>query len=311
MGTIIAIAPDILSATARMTVPLLLVAIAELFSERAGLVNIGLDGLMSVGALTGFLIGYFSGNPWLGLLAGALAGVVCNLIFAFCTVKLCVDQVVCGMAINILAPAIATFAYKVSFGDSSSLVQGVKMATVSIPVLCDIPVIGPAFFCQTPLAYVAYLLVPISAVFFREFRAGLSYRAVGENPQAAETLGINVIGIKVIACVICGALAGLGGSFLTLCYTSTYAEGIVAGRGFIALSAVIFGRWTSSGVLGACLLFGFCDALQIVLQINMPAAPYQFFQMIPYVMTLAALIVFGSKRNGPKANGQPYYRGQR
>ena len=311
MEGIIAAAPDVVAATIRMAVPLLLVAIAELFSERAGMVNIGLDGLMSVGALTGFLVGYYSGNPWLGIVGGIIAGILANLIYAFCTVKLCVDQVVCGMALNILAPAVATFAYKVSFGDSSTLVQGTQMAPLSIPVLCNIPVIGPALFQQTPLAYIAYLLVPLSAVFFNEFRSGLNYRAVGENPQAAETLGIDVIKTKLLACVICGALAGLGGAFLTLCYTSTYAEGIVAGRGFIALSAVIFGHWTSTGVLAACLLFGFCDALQIVLQVNVQGAPYQFFQMIPYIVTLVALVFFGSKRLGPKANGQPYYRESR
>lgn len=311
MDAILSAAPDVIAATIRMAVPLLLVAIAELFSERAGLVNIGLDGLMSIGALIGFLAGFVSGNPWVGLVAGMAAGLGTNLIYAFCTVRLCVDQVVCGMAINILAPAVATFVYKIAFGDSSTLVQGVQMAPLSIPVLSDIPVIGPALFQQTPLAYIAYLLVPLSAVFFNRFRAGLNYRAVGENPQAAETLGIDVIKTKWVACLVCGALSGLGGAFLTLCYTSTYAEGIVAGRGFIALSAVIFGRWMPSGVLSACLLFGFCDALQIVLQVNVQGAPYQFFQMIPYVVTLVALVFFGSKRLGPKANGQPYYREER
>lgn len=311
MDAIIASLPTILETTIRMAVPLLFVAIAELFSERAGLVNIGLDGLMSIGALAGFLGGLFTGSPWVGILTGIVAGVLINLIYAYCTVELCVDQTVTGMAINILAPAIATFVYKVVFGDSSTLVQGVQMQTIAIPLLCDIPVLGPAFFNQTPLAYAAYLMVPVSAVFFNEFRAGLAWRSVGENPQAAETLGINVMRTKWVACIVCGALCGLGGAFLTLCYTSTYAEGIVAGRGFISLSAVIFGRWKSVGVLAACLLFGFCDALQIVLQINLPDAPYQFFQMIPYVMTLVALIFFGAKNLGPKANGQPYYRESR
>lgn len=307
----LSIAPDVLSATIRMAVPLLLVAIAEMFSERAGLVNIGLDGLMSVGALGGFLAGYFSGNVWIGVLVGAVCGIVFNLIYAYCTVTLCVDQTVTGMAINILCPAVATFVYKVAFGDSSSLVQGNLMGSLSIPLLCDIPVIGPAFFQQTPLAYIAYLLVPLSAFYMNRTRSGLAFRSVGENPHASETLGINVVRTKYIACVVCGALAGIGGAFLTLCYTSTYADGVVAGRGFIALSAVIFGRWLPSGVLSACLLFGFCDALQIVLQIYAQGVPYQFFQMIPYVFTLVALIIMGSKSSGPKANGQPYYREQR
>ena len=311
MDAIIASLPTLVAATVRMAVPLLLVGIAELFSERAGLVNIGLDGLMSIGALSGFLAGYFTGSPVVGLVVGAAAGVLINMIYAYCTVTLCVDQVVTGMAINILAPAIATFAYKTAFGDSSTLVQGVQMSAIAIPLLSDIPVIGPALFNQTPLAYAAYLMVPLTAMDFNQFRSGLSYRSVGENPQAAETLGINVVGTKYLACVICGALSGLGGAFLTLCYTSTYADGIVAGRGFIALSAVIFGRWSPLGVLAACGLFGFCDALQIVLQVNVQGAPYQFFQMIPYVVTLVALIILGSKGGSPKANGQPYYRESR
>lgn len=311
MEAILSTIPNLLATTIRMTVPLLFVAIAELFSERAGLVNIGLDGLMSIGALVGFLAGYYSGNAWVGVLAGMIAGIVVNLIYAVCTVTLCVDQTVTGMAINILAPAVATFTYKTAFGDSSSLVQGVEMAELDIPLLSSIPVIGEAFFQQTPLAYLAYLLVPLSAIFFNNMRAGVNYRAVGENPQAAETLGIDVIKTKYLACIICGALAGIGGAFLTLCYTSTYADGVVAGRGFISLSAVIFGRWLPSGTLIACLLFGFCDALQIVLQVSLPSVPYQLLQMLPYVVTLVALVIMGSKSAGPKANGQPYYREER
>ena len=308
MDGLLAGTPDLLATTVRLTVPLLLVAIAELFSEKAGLVNIGLDGLMAIGALCGFLAGYYSGNPWLGIVVGALAGIAINMVYAFYTVWLCVDQIVCGMTINILAPAIAAFAYTVAFGNSSTLVQGVSMEVQPIPLLSDIPIVGPIFFMQTPIAYLAYLLVPLSATYFNNFRSGLNYLSVGENPHAAETLGINVIQMKFMACVICGALSGIGGAFLTVCYTSTYADGIVAGRGFIALSAVIFGRWLASGVLVACLLFGFCDALQIALQVYVQDAPYQFFQMIPYVVTLIALLCFGLKHAGPKANGLPHFR---
>jgi simple sugar transport system permease protein len=303
--------PDIIAAAVRLAVPLLFVALGELFSERAGLVNIGLDGLMTIGAFVGFVIGYQTGNLWLGVLFGALAGIVVNMIFAFCTISLCVDQTVVGMAINILAPGISTFAYKVVFGDGSTLVQGTAMPKVAIPLLSDIPVIGPAFFNQSILAYCAYLLVPIIWFFFKRFRSGLSFRSVGENPQAAETLGINVIRTKYLACVLCGALAGIGGAFLTLVYTSTYAQGIVAGRGFIALAAVIFGRWSSVGIMGACLLFGFFDGVQITLQIAAPQIPYQFFQMIPYVFTVIALFFFNAESGGPKASGKPYYRESR
>ena len=311
MDALIAALPDIFAASVRMCVPLLLVALGELYSERAGLVNIGLDGLMTIGAFIGFVVAYKSGNLWLGVLVGACSGVLVNLIYAFCTVTLCVNQVVVGMAINILTPGIAMFAYKIIFGDSSGLVQGASMPIIAIPFLSDIPFIGKIFFRQSLLAYLAYLAIPLSIIFFTKFRSGLSYRSVGENPQAAETLGVNVIKTKYLACIVCGALAGIGGSFLTLVYTSTYADGVVAGRGFMALAAVIFGRWSPQGILGACLLFGFFDGFQINLQIFAQQVPYQFFQMLPYVFTILALVFFGAGKIGPKANGQPYYRESR
>ena len=299
--------------TIRMATPILLVALAELYSERAGLVNIGLDGIMSIGALIGFLVGYITGNPFLGILAGAVAGIAVNMIYAFCTITLCAEQIVYGMAINIFAPALASFLYRSYFEDTSKVIQGISMDTLPIPILSEIPIIGPIFFNHSILVYFAYLLVPVTAVFLNKTKAGLNFKAVGEYPKAAETLGINVIRQKYLASIVCGALAGIGGAYLTICYTSTYSEGVVAGRGFIALSAVIFGRWMPSGVLMACLLFGFCDAIQIRLQLLMPGTPYQFMQMIPYLCTLFALAIFGLKKGGggPKANGQPYLREER
>lgn len=302
---------QLLLSSVRMATPILLVALAELYSERAGLVNIGLDGIMSIGALIGFLFGYMTGNPFVGILAGAMAGIAVNMIYAFCTITLCAEQIVYGMAINIFAPALASFIYRAYFSDTSTVVQGVSMKAAAIPLLSKLPIVGDLFFNHSVLVYFAYLLVPLTAVFLNKTKAGLNFRAVGEYPKAAETLGVNVIRQKYLASIICGALAGTGGAYLTLCYTSTYSEGIVAGRGFIALSAVIFGRWTPGGVLLACLLFGFCDAIQIRLQLLSPGTPYQLLQMIPYICTLIALIVFGIRKNGPKANGQPYFREER
>ncbi len=302
---------ELLLSAVRMATPILFVALAETYSERAGMVNIGLDGIMSFGALIGFLTGFRTGSPMTGIAAGALSGIAINMIYAFCTIRLCAPQIVYGMALNIFAPALASFIYRLSFSDTSTLIQGISMKAMPIPVLSKIPIAGPVFFNHIPLVYFAYLLVPVTAVFLNQTRAGLNFKAVGEFPKAAETLGINVILQKYIACIICGALAGIGGAYLTICYTSTYTEGIVAGRGFIALSAVIFGRWMPAGVLLACLLFGFCDALQIRLQLLSPSTPYQILQMIPYLCTLFVLAFFGIKKSGPKANGQPYYREER
>ena len=302
---------SLLLATVRLAIPLLLIALAELYGQRAGMVNIGLEGLASIGALVGFLVCYLSGSNWLGLLCGALAGLMVNMIYAFSTVTLCADHTVYGMAMNIFAPALASFIYRVVFGTGSDLKQVTTMESIAIPGLKDIPVIGPLLFDQSPMVYLTILLVVLTAVFFSKTRAGLSYKAVGEHPQAAATLGINVLGVKYMGCVICGFLSGLGGAYLTTCYSSTYTDGIVAGRGFIALAAVIFGRWNAGGILLACLFFGLCDALQIKLQVAGIGIPYQFFQMIPYVATVVVLSIIGTTQAAPKANGQPYRKEQR
>ncbi|MDF2952412.1 MAG: transporter permease [Anaerocolumna sp.] len=238
-----------------MATPILIVALAELYSERAGQVNIGLDGIMAFGALVGFLTSYITGNPYLGVLAGGIAGLLINMVYAFCTITLGAEQIVYGMAINIFAPALASFIYKIYFGISSTLAQATLMKVMPIPILSKIPILGPVLFNHTIIVYLAYLLVPFTYVFFTKTKPGLNYRAVGEYPKAAESLGINVVRQKYIACMICGALAGMGGAYLTTCYISTYSDGVVSGRGFIALSAVIFGRWMPGGVLMAALLF--------------------------------------------------------
>lgn len=303
--------PTIIKAMAMGAVPILLASLGEVFSERAGLVNIGLEGIMAVGAFVAFAVGKVAGNLWLGLLAGMAAGVLINMIYAFCTITLCSDQVVTSMAINILAPAIALFGYNLFVGSNPDNATGAQMASIAIPGLADIPIIGNGLFNQTLLAYIAFLLVPLVSFFFKRFRAGLSFRSVGENPQAAETLGINVVRIKYVACIVCGALAAAGGAFLTICYTPIYTDGIVAGRGFIALATVIFGRWSAVGVMLASLLFGFFDGLNVALQASFQSAPVMFFKMIPYIFTIVALMFFGSKHGGPKANGKPYFRESR
>ena len=302
---------DLLLSMVRMATPILIVALAELYSERAGLVNIGLDGIMAFGSLVGFLTCYITGSPYLGILAGALGGVSINMVYAFCTITLGAEQIVYGMAINIFAPAIASFIYKIYFGINSALITNTLMSVVPIPFLSKIPFFGSILFNHTPIVYFAYLLVPFTYVFFNKTKAGLNFKAVGEFPKAAESLGINVIAKKYLASIICGALAGIGGAYLTTCYISTYSDGVVSGRGFIALSAVIFGRWMPGGVLLAALLFGFTDALQLRMQVMSSGTPYQLLAMIPYICTLFVLAFFGIKKAGPKANGRPYFKEER
>lgn len=303
---------NLILASVRMATPLIFLSLAELYSQRAGLVHIGLEGLAAIGSLTGFLVSHITGSPLVGVCAGATAAILVNMIFAYATVTLCAEQIVYGMAINIFAPALASFIYRVYFGAGSELVQVPLMTNLS--TLLGINTngfISKLFLEQTPMVYLAYGLVIFTAIYFNKTKSGLNYKAVGEYPKAAATLGINVIGIKYIASVICGALAGIGGAYLTTCYTTTYVDGNVAGRGFIALAAVIFGRWSAGGVLLACLFFGFCDALQIRLQVASFNVPYQFFQMIPYVATVVVLAIIGMKKAGPKSCGKPYRKEER
>lgn len=311
MNVLLPFLQDFLLSSVRMATPILLAALAELYSERAGLVNIGLDGIMGFGAFAGFYVSLVTGNPVYGILAGAAAGIALNMIYGFFTVTLCAEQIVFGMALNILGPAAASFANKAAFGVSSTLVVAPLMKSFPIPLLSGIPFVGPILFNHTPLVYAAYLLVPLTAAFFAFTKPGLNFKAVGEFPKAAASMGINVRNVKYLAVVICGALAGIAGAYLTTCYISTYSDGVVAGRGFIALSAVIFGRWSGVGVLLASLLFGFTDAFQLRLQVLNPDTPYQLIAMLPYLSTLLALTFFGIRKSGPAANGKPYYREQR
>ncbi|WP_295693633.1 ABC transporter permease, partial [uncultured Oscillibacter sp.] len=222
--------------------------------------------------------------------------ILVNMIFAYATVTLCAEQIVYGMAINIFAPALAAFIYRVYFGAGSELVQVGLMNTLSgsLGITSDNFLVR-LLLDQTPMVYLAYGLVIFTVIYFNRTKSGLNYKAVGEYPKAAATLGINVIGVK----------------YATTCYANTYVDGNVAGRGFIALAAVIFGRWSGAGVLLACLFFGFCDALQIRLQVGSFGVPYQFFQMIPYVATVVVLASIGMKKAGPKSSGKPYLKEER
>ncbi len=303
---------DLLLSTLRMATPLLLCALGELFSERAGMINIGLDGIMTIGAFGSFMVCYFTGSMWLGILAGIVCGVALNMIYAFCTVTLNSQQIVNGMGLNLLAPAVSTYVYKMFFGITASLAAVHTMPVLAIPGLKNIPLFGHAMFNHTPVVYIAYILVPLVAIFFSRTQPGLNLRSVGEYPRAAESLGINVARVKYFACAVCGALAGLGGAYLSLCYIGSYNDGMVAGRGFIALSAVIFGRWSPLGVLLATLLFGFADAVQLRIQMFAPNIPFQLLAMLPYLLTLIALVFsFAKKYAGPKAVGKPYFREQK
>jgi len=294
--------------TIRLATPLIYTALGEMFSERAGLLNIGLEGIMAFGTLSGFFGAYLTGNPWMGVLFGVCGGILINLLYAFGTVSLNGDHTVNGMVLNILAVGLASYIYRTFFGITGEpeVVQG--FTELKIPLLSKIPVLGETLFSHTILVYLAFILIPICHIVLFKTTFGLKLRSVGEYPKAADTLGVNVIKMKYIGAMICGGLAGLGGAYLSIAYMNKFLDSMVAGRGYIALAAVIFGKWKPAGILGACLLFGFADALQLRLQAIGFQIPYQFLIMLPYVLTLVALAGVVGKTVGPAANGQPYIR---
>lgn len=294
--------------TIRLATPLIYTALGEMFSERAGLLNIGLEGIMAFGTLSGFFGAYLFGNPWVGVLFGICGGMLINLIYAFATVSLNGDHTVNGMVLNIFAVGLASYIYRSFFGITGEpeVVQG--FSDLKLPVLSKIPMLGETLFSHTILVYLAFILIPLCHVVLFKTTFGLKLRSVGEYPKAAETLGVNVTKMKYIGAMLCGGLAGLGGAYLTIAYMNKFLDNMVAGRGFIALAAVIFGKWKPQGILWACLLFGFADALQLRLQAIGFQIPYQFLIMLPYILTLVALVGVVGKTVGPAAVGQPYIK---
>ncbi|MGB9840498.1 ABC transporter permease [Thermovenabulum sp.] len=288
---------ELIASSLRMAVPIILTAIGAVYTERAGVVNIGLEGMMIVGSFWGALGSYYFG-PYVGFLFAMAAGAFLALIHAIATVTFRVDQIVSGVALNILA-----------YGSSRFLSQAFfKMATTTPHVnglfKLKIPLLGET----SPVIILALILVPAAGYILEKTVFGLRLRSVGENPLAADTLGINVFKMKYAGVIISGVLAGLAGAYLALEHTGMYVEGMTQGKGYIALAAMIFGNWTPKGALWASLLFGFAESLSFRVVQN-AVIPYQFIKMIPYVLTLAVLAGVVRKSTPPAADGVPYERG--
>ncbi|MGH7843403.1 MAG: ABC transporter permease [Candidatus Binataceae bacterium] len=297
-----------LASTVAMTTPILLAALGELLVENSGVLNVGIEGAMLSGAFFGFAAAWASGNLILGLLAAIAAGVALNAILAILVVNLAVNQVVAGTALDILALGLTGVAYRRIFGVTGQAVTVNALRPIALGPLAHIPLIGRPLFEQNALGYLAFALVPIIGYGLRHTRYGLRVRAVGERPEAADALGLQVYRLRWTMLLIAGALAGLGGAYLTLAYANTFVEGISNGRGFVALSVVIVGRWRAWGVAAASLLFGAAIALQFSLQAAGTAIPYQLFLALPYVLTLVVLAFVGGQAQAPGALGEPYLR---
>lgn len=276
--------------------PLLLAALGETVVERAGVINIGLEGVLLMGAFAGMIGCYFTGSPLVGILLGGISGLLLTLLFAGLTVGCNADEIVVGVSINLLAVGLTGVLYRGVFGVTGQALTVTTFDPLSLPLLSSIPFLGPALFQHTLLVYLAVLLVPFLSFLLFHTRVGLQLQAVGEHPQAAETLGISVAWVRTTALSIAGVLGGIAGSYLSLAYANTFIENMSAGRGFIALAIVIFGRWRPGGVLAGSLLFGAATALQFHLQALGLAVPYQLMLMLPYLLTLLALILVGAKR---------------
>jgi len=292
------------AATLRMATPLVFAALGGIFSERVGVVNIALEGMMLTGAFTGVLASFYTGNAWLGVLGAVLAGGLLGLLHALLTVKFVGNQIVSGTGINILSVGITAYLSQVIWGSRGASKSVNGLGTISIPLLKDIPILGEILGSTTPLVYIMLILVVLTYVVLFRTPTGLRIRAVGEHPAAADTAGINVYRIKYLFLMVSGMLAALGGAFLSLGQLNFFVSSMTGGRGFIALAAMILGGWMPFGTLGAGLLFGFTDALQMRLQGTELLAP-QIIQAIPYIVTVVVLAGFVRKRN-PPSDYKPY-----
>lgn len=297
-----------LEASVRLGVPLALAAMGETVTERSGVINIGLEGSLIAGALGGALGALAFGSGGAGVLVGLLWGVGAALVFALFAVGLGTDQIITGTAVSIGGLGMTGAIYQARFGATGTALTLPTLDPVRLPLLADLPVIGPALFEQAPTAYLAYALAP--ALWYLLFRTerGLELRAVGEEPAAAEAAGIGVRATRFWATLFGGALAGIAGAHLALAHAGTFAQGMSAGRGFIAIAVVVLGRWNPVWVLVAALFFGAASALQFSMQALGLDLPYQLFLALPYLLTLAALAGWVGRSRAPAALALPWPR---
>lgn len=300
--------------------PLILVAIGGVFSERSGVVNIGLEGLMVIGAFVGILFNLLFADtfgdmtPWISLIAAMVAALLLSLLHAVASISFRADQVVSGVAINLLAIALALYLVKSIFDKGQTDFISERFARYNVPILSDIPVIGKLFFTSvynTSFFAIGVAIIAWFVIYKTPF--GLRLRAVGEHPMAADTMGINVARMRYVAVMISGALAGIGGAIYAQTITGDFGHATINGQGFMALAAMIFGKWHPLGAMGAALFFGFAQSLSIVGS-SIPVIqdiPNVFLLILPYVLTILALAGFIGRANAPKANGKPYIKGQR
>lgn len=303
----------IIASTLRLATPLIFASLGGVFTERSGVVNIALEGIMIMGAFFAILTMQFIDNPWAGVLVAMIVGVLTSLILGFLAIHLRANQVVAGVAINLLAASLAAYLLEMVWkrsGQTDTVANA--LTTNPLKFLEGIPVLGKLFEGLTPFVYLSVIAVAVAYYVLFKTPFGLRVRAVGDHPKAADTVGINVYKIRYICVMISGALAGLAGASLSLGTVNMFREGMTSGKGFIALAAMIFGKWHPVGAFFACLFFGFAEAIQIqASSLGLVWIPSEFLQMLPYAATILALAGVVGKATAPKASGQPYEKGHR
>lgn len=298
---------DYLAASLRLAVPLAFAALGGLYSERSGVLNIALEGMLLTGAFASAAATFYSNSVWLGVLAAIIAGGLVGLLLALLSVSWRVNQLVSGLAINLVAAGLTSFLARLIFsGGGAQKLPGIE--AIAIPGLANIPIIGSLLFAQNILVYFLVFLIIFTNYLLFYTHPGLTLRAVGEYPRAADTAGVSVRVVRYFSVLLSGCLAGLGGAYLALVQVQFFAEGMSAGKGFIAIAALIFGKWHPIGTALACLLFGATEALQLRIQALGVNIPYQFLVMLPYAIALFALVGLAGKSSPPAALGLPYFK---
>jgi simple sugar transport system permease protein len=299
----------LLQGSVLLSVPLIFGALSGVLCERAGVVNIAIEGQLLAGAFLSALVGSLTDSLLAGLIAAIVAGLLVSTILAVFAVRYFVDQVIVGVVVNTLVLGLTSFFYTaVMTEDPETYNSPPVMQPIAIPILSDIPVIGPILFNQSLIVYLMYVIAILIHVALFKTRWGLRVRSVGEHPKAADTVGIDVNRLRFRNVLLGGVVAGLGGAFFTLGSVGAFGKNMTAGKGFIALAAMIFGRWSPRGAIGAALLFGFADQLQQVLSIIGTPIPSQFMLMAPYLATLFAVAGLAGRSRAPAADGIPYIK---
>ncbi len=302
---------SVLAATIRLATPILLGALGGIYSQRAGILNLGMEGTMCIGAVIAFIVAFFSHSLILGVLAAMICGMIFTLIMAWLSVTMKSNQVIAGTALTILGTGFAAFLYRTVFGVLSLPPQITSFGELHIPILSSIPIIGPIFFQHNVLVYLAYFLIIITWIVLEKTIFGLNIKVVGEHPRAADSKGINVAKIRYASLMIEGLYGGLAGAFMTTAYLNSFLDTMISGRGFIAVAVVVFARWQPVKAMWGALIFGFASALQIRLQAIGTNIPNQFLLMLPYILTVIALISVSKNAQFPSAYTKPYSRMER